>query len=110
MMDNICSSCAYLIYDEDYEDYYTLFKSALTAPEADEILFKLKDGNKREANILLKRYFKPDGILCEHVGEMRLDDVVPDVWYDAWKEMSGPITFHKDYPGYYEEVVEERGL
>ena len=79
MMDNICSSCAYLIYDEDYEDYYTLFKLALTAPEADEILFKLKDGNKREANILLKRYFKPDGILCEHVGEMRLDDAVPDV-------------------------------
>ena len=21
MMDNICSSCAYLIYDEDYEEY-----------------------------------------------------------------------------------------
>ena len=93
-----------------YCDYYTLYKSALTAKEADEILEQLKEDNKRKANVLLKQYFKPEGILCEDVGEVRLDDAVPDEWYDAWEWMSGLITFRRDYPGYYEEDVEERGI
>ena len=58
----------------------------------------------------VKKYFKPEGILCEDVGEVRLDDAVPDEWYDAWEWMSGLITFRRDYPGYYEEDVEERGI
>ena len=41
---------------------------------------------------------------------MRLDDAVPDAWYDVWKEMDGPITFRRDHPGYYEADVEEQGL
>ena len=48
---------------------------------------------KRKANARFELYFKPDGILCNHVGEVRLDDAVPDAWYDAWKAISGPITF-----------------
>ena len=96
--------------EEGYDEYYTLYKSALTADEADEILALLKDGEKRKANTLFKRYFKEEGILCEFVGEMRLDDAVPDAWYDVWKEMDGPITFRRDYPGYYEADVEEQGL
>ena len=96
--------------EEGYDEYYTLYKSALTADEADEILDLLKDGEKRKANTLFKRYFKEEGILCEFVGEVRLDDAVPDAWYDVWKEMDGPITFRRDYPGYYEADVEEQGL
>ena len=96
--------------EEGYDEYYTLYKSALTADEADEILALLKDGEKRKANTLFKRYFKEEGILCEFVGEVRLDDAVPDAWYDVWKEMDGPITFRRDYPGYYEADVEEQGL
>ena len=96
--------------DEGYDEYYTLYKSALTAGEADEILELLKRGEKRKANTLFKRYFKEEGILCEFVGEARLDDAVPDAWYDVWKEMDGPVTFRRDYPGYYEADVEEQGL
>ena len=93
--------------EEGYDEWYTLYKSALTADEADEILNLLKNGEKRKANTVLKRHFKDEGILCEFVGEARLDDAVPDAWYDVWKEIEGPITFHKDYPGYYEANVEE---
>ena len=96
--------------EEGYEDYYTLYESALTAGEADEILDLLKNDEKRKANALLKKYFKPEGVLCEFVGERRLDDAVPDSWYDVWKEIDGPITFRRDYPGYYETDVEEQGL
>ena len=95
--------------EEGYDEYYTLYKSALTIEEADEILDLLKKDEKRKANILLKRYFKPEGILCEFVGEARLDDAVPDSWYDVWKEIEGPITFKRDYPGYYESDVKEQG-
>ncbi len=94
--------------ESGYSVYYTLYKSALTADEADEILDLLKNGEKRKANTLFKRYFKEEGILCEFVGEVRLDDAVPDAWYDVWKEMEGPITFLRDFPGYYEADVEEQ--
>lgn len=94
--------------ESGYSVYYTLYKSALTADEADDILDLLKNGEKRKANTLFKRYFKEEGILCEFVGEVRLDDAVPDAWYDVWKEMEGPITFLRDFPGYYEADVEEQ--
>ena len=71
--------------EEGYEEFYTLYESALTAEEADEILLLLKNNEKRKANTLFKRYFRPKGILCELVGEVRLDDAVPDAWYDVWK-------------------------
>ena len=96
--------------DEEYDEWYSLYKSALTADEADEILNLLKDGKKQKANILLKQYFKDEGVICESVGEIRLDDAVPDAWYDAWKEMEGLITGNKDYPGYYENDVEEQEM
>lgn len=96
--------------EEGYGEYYSLYRDALTASEADEILELLKKDEKRRANALLRRYFKPGGVICEFVGEIRLDDAVPDAWYDVWKEMEGPITFLRDCPGYYEADVEERGL
>ena len=96
--------------DEEYEydSYYMLYKAALTAKEADKILDLLKDNDKRKANTLLKKYFKEEGVLCEFAGAARLDDAVPDSWYDVWKELEGPITFRRDFPGYYEiDVVEQ---
>ena len=93
--------------EEGYDVYYTLYKSALTADEADEILLLLKNDEKRKANTLLKRYFRPEGVLCEFVGETRLDDAVPDEWYDVWKKIDGPITFRRDHPGYDELDVEQ---
>lgn len=39
-----------------------------------------------------------------------LINAISDVWYDVWKEMDGPITFSRDYPGYYEVEVEEQIL
>lgn len=32
------------------------------------------------------------GIYGGVVGGVRIDDVVPDAWYDMWKEMEGVIT------------------
>ena len=95
--------------DEGYIEWYSLYKSAMSAEEADEILDCLEAGNRRRANTFLKRYFKPEGMLCEFAGEMRLDDAVPDNWYEAWKAMEGPITFRRDYPGCYETDVEVEG-
>ena len=94
--------------EEGYEENFFLYKSALTADEADEILDLLKSGEKRKANTLFKRYFVEEGILCEFAGGGRLDDAVPDDWYDVWKEMEGSITCHRVYPGYFEADVEEQ--
>lgn len=98
--------------DEEYEydSYYMLYKAALTAKEADKILDLLKDNDKRKANTLLKKYFKEEGVLCEYAGPARLDDAVPDAWYDVWKAIEGPVTFRRDFPGYYEADVVERDM
>ena len=87
--------------------YYSLYRSSMTLAETEEILDYLKKGEKRKANAVFKRYFKVDGILCECVGTARLDDAVPDEWYDVWKEMKFLITSPRDHSGYYETEVEE---
>ena len=100
----------FAVDDEDYvyDSYYMLYKAALTAKEADKILDLLKENDKRKANTLLKKYFKEEGVLCEYAEPERLDDAVPDAWYDVWQEIEGPVTFRRDYPGYYEvDVVEQ---
>ena len=97
--------------DYGYDCWYSLYKEALTAEEADEILEKLEEGDMRKARNLLKKQFRPEGIIIEDVGEIRLDDAVPDEWYEAWKSMEGSITVVKDFPGYYEDEVDpDRGL
>ncbi len=88
-----------------YECWHSLYKAALTAEEADEILAKLKEKDMRKARNLLKKQFKPEGIIIEDVGEVRLDDAIPDEWYDAWRELEGPVTISKDLPGYYEAEI-----
>ncbi len=35
-------------------------------------------------------------------GSVRLDDYIPDLWYDAWKQMEPYITFSRHMPGYLE--------
>lgn len=92
-----------------YEEYYTLYRSALTADEADEILDLLQNNEKRKANALLKKCFKPEGIICESVSETRLEDAVPDEWYDVWKEINFFITGERDFTGYYESDFKEQG-
>ncbi len=94
-----------------YDRWYSLYNKALTAEEADEILKKLKEGDMRKARNLLKKQFSPEGVIVEDVKEIRLDDALPDEWYEAWKNMEVPITSVKDFPGYYEEEVDpDRGL
>ena len=89
---------------------YSLYKAAMTVSEADEILNLLKSNDKRRADAGLRKYFKPEGALCVHVGECLLDDAVPDAWYDSWKQMEALITFLRDYPGYYEVDFIEGGV
>jgi len=98
-----------MYYDEEgWCEDYDMYKAAMTATQADEILDLCKRGgtaNKRKANTLLKRYVVRNGAICEGVGPIMLDDYVPDDWYDAWKEMETVITINADYPGYYEEDI-----
>lgn len=93
-----------------YEEYYNLYRSALTADEADEILDLLQNNEKRKANALLKKCFKPEGVICESVSEIRLEDAVPDEWYDVWHEIKFFITCTKDFTGYYENDIKEQGF
>ena len=94
----------------EYDCYYMLYKAALTAKEADKILDLLMGNDKRKANTLLKKFFKEDGVLCEFAGPGELDDAVPDAWYDVWKEIEGPVTFRRHFPGYYEADVIEQDM
>ena len=83
--------------EDGYDEYYTLYKAGFTVQEADEILDLLKADDMRKARTTLNNKFKEDGILCEFVGEVRLDDAVPDAWYDAWKEMETIITIRREH-------------
>ncbi len=70
-------------------DYYTLYGSALTSKQAEEILDQMKGGDTKRARMLLKRYFRDDEPYCEDVGPVVLDDMIPDEWYDSWEKMEG---------------------
>ena len=97
--------CRFVVARLDTVDYPLVFLRGFTAQEADEILDLLKADDMRKARTTLNHKFKEEGILCEFVGEVRLDDAVPDAWYDAWKEMEAIITFRRDHPGYYEAII-----
>ena len=94
----------------DEGDYYTLYGNALTAEQAEEILDQMKAGDTRKARTLLKRYFRADDPVCEDVGPVMLDDMIPDEWYDSWKRMEGMITSTRHITGYWEIDIEERGF
>ena len=44
------------------------------------------------------------------IGPVVLDDMIPDEWYDVWKEMENIITSTRHITGYWEADVEERGF
>ena len=60
----------------------------------------------RKARNLVRRA-KRIRCFCERVGDARLDDAVPDEWYDVWKEFEGFLTNRMHYQGEIEEDVEE---
>ena len=91
-------------------DYYSLYGNALTSSQAEEILDQMKAGDTRKARMLLKRYFRDEEPYCDGIGPVVLDDMIPDEWYDAWKEMENIITITRHITGYWEADVEERGF
>ena len=91
-------------------DYYTLYSDALTMEQANKILEYLSEGNTRKAGSLIKRYFKYDDPYCEDIGSVVLDDMIPDEWYDVWKELEGIITSTRHITGYWEYDIEVKGL
>ena len=94
-----------------YSVYSLYGADALTLEQANEVLDFLKAGDSRKAITKFKRYFNNDAEpYCEQVGEVVLDDMIPDEWYDAWKEMEFIITSSKDTKGYWEKDVKERGI
>lgn len=93
-----------------YWGRYYLYDKGLAAEEADQFLEMLKNNDTRNARFFLKKYLRTDQPLCEDRGEVVLDDMVPDIWYDCWKAMEAEITMWRDIPGYAEMDVEEQGL
>ena len=91
-------------------DYYSLYGNALACSQAKEILDQMKEGDTRRARVLLRRFFRGEEPYCDGVGPVVLDDMIPDEWYDAWKEMEGTITSIQHITGYWEANVEERGF
>lgn len=84
-------------------DYYSLYgSSALTTEKADDILTLLQSGETRKARTLFKRHFKDNDPYCDYVGPVVLDDMIPDDWYDAWKQMESIISSTKHITGYWE--------
>ncbi len=88
-------------------DCYDVYQT-FTNPEAKEILDYLEAGDTAKARRTLLKLIdqkKPD---LEMAGPVRLDDYIPDVWYDAWKEMETYITISRHMPGYMEcQVVSD---
>ena len=76
---------------------YSLYGTdALTLEQANEVLDFLKAGDSRKAITKFKRYFNSEAEpYCERVGEVVLDDMIPDERYNAWKEMEFIITSSK---------------
>ena len=93
-----------------YWGRYYLYDKGLTAEEADEFMEYIKYGDTRKARFFLKKHLKTESPLCEDRGEVVLDDMIPDIWYDCWKTMEAEITMWRDLPGYAEVDVEEQGL
>ena len=92
-------------------DYYALWGyNALTDTQADEVLDMLKKGETRKARSLFQRYFKDNDPYISDIGPSVLDDMIPEEWYDVWKEMEGIITSTKHITGYWECDVEEKYL
>ena len=88
-------------------DYYSFYTKALTVSQAEEILNQMKARDTRKARSLLKRYFRDEEPYCDGVGPVILDDMIPDEWYDAWKEMEFVITSTRHIAGYWEAILEE---
>ena len=91
-------------------DYYTLYGNALAKCQAEEILELMKARDTSKARSLLKKFIKDDEPYCEQVGPVILDDMIPDEWYDVWKEMEFVITSYRHITGYWEADIERRNL
>lgn len=76
-------------------EHYYLFLHALTKEQALKILNDMKENRRASArsklyHLLNNRTFMTDG---ESDGPVMFDDLIPDEWYDSWKEMESGITF-----------------
>lgn len=92
------------LYGDLELDYYNLYEHALTLPQAEEILEKLKE--EKNAEGLLQQYFDDSGPTCEGAGLTTLERAIPDEWYPSWEKMEVIATVSRNYPGYFETQVE----
>jgi hypothetical protein len=60
------------------------------------------------AKWLLRNYSFANALIAD--GPVELDDMIPDIWYDCWKQMEAEITMWRDLPGYTEMYVKEQLL
>lgn len=90
-------------------EYYALY-DAIDMENAISILDLLKNDETSRARTKLKKSLACVGPYVDTISEVVLDDMIPDEWYDAWKEMEGIITISKHVPGYWEEDIQTQEL
>ncbi len=82
-------------------DSYDVYQT-FTNGEAKEILDYLEAGETAKARRTLLKIIDKKSPDLEMAGPVRLDDYIPDLWYDAWKQMEPYITSSGHMPGYLE--------
>lgn len=97
--------------DDSFDDggYYGLY-DGVKVQQANDILDLLRDNEKTKARTKLRKTLEQLGPYVDGVGPIVLDDLIPDEWYDAWKDMEGIVTAEKHIDGYWDKNIMEIGL
>ncbi len=97
--------------DDSFDDggYYGLY-DGVKVEQANDILDLLRDNEKTKARTKLRKTLEQLGPYVDGVGPIVLDDLIPDEWYDAWKDMEGIVTAEKHIDGYWDKIIMEIGL
>ncbi len=97
--------------DDSFDDggYYGLY-DGVKVEQANDILDLLRDNEKTKVRTKLRKTLEQLVLYVDGVGSIVLDDLIPDEWYDAWKDMEGIVTAEKHIDGYWDKNIMEIGL
>ena len=90
-------------------EYYSFYDEA-GMQDVKMILDLLEEGETAKARTKLKKSLDHISPYIDAVDAAVLDDIIPDEWYDAWKEMEGLVTIQRHIPGYWEVDIHENEL
>lgn len=84
---------------------YYGFYDGVKGEQANDILDLLRDNEKTKGRTKLRKTLEKLGPYVDGVGPVVLDDLIPDEWYDAWKDMEGIVTAEKHIDGYWDKNI-----